>query len=55
MDQHYLLNENNNVPTKPHFMKREADEFSFAAEHIEDEPSIHIKSLTEFQSILSKK
>lgn len=30
------------------------DEFSFAYEHIEDEPSIHIKSIAEFKSILSK-
>ena len=34
--------------------QREADEFSFVAEHIEDEPSIHIRSLTQFQNILSK-
>jgi hypothetical protein len=27
---------------------READEFSFVAEHIEDEPSIHIRSITQF-------
>ena len=31
----------------------EADEFSFVGEHIEDEPSIHIKSLSEFQTIPS--
>ncbi len=26
----------------------EADEFSFVAEHIEDEPSIHVRSITQF-------
>ncbi|CDW72048.1 nli interacting factor-like phosphatase family protein [Stylonychia lemnae] len=33
---------------------READEFSFVAEHIEDEPSIHVRSITQFQSILKR-
>lgn len=28
--------------------KIEADEFSFVGEHIEDEPSIHVRSITQF-------
>ena len=32
----------------------EAEDFSFAAEHIQDEPSIHVRSLASFQSIPSK-
>jgi hypothetical protein len=31
---------------------READEFSFVGEHIEDEPSIHIRSLHQLKSIM---
>jgi len=29
-------------------MPKEADEFSFVAEHIEDEPSIHVRSISQF-------
>ena len=32
----------------------EADDFSFAAEHIDDEPSIHIRTLNQFQNIMKR-
>ena len=35
-------------------MINEADEFSVICEHIEDEPSIHVRTLDKFQNILSK-
>lgn len=31
---------------------KEADEFSFVGEHIENEPSIHIRSLHQFENIM---
>jgi hypothetical protein len=58
---HTIIGENRNFhkaqqqiqkAKQPYF--KEVDEFSFTAEHIEDEPSIHIRSLTEFQNILKR-